>query len=68
MLTCSHVRARLSEALDGEIQGPYAKYIWFHTRVCPPCKKVRLSLERTLKLLGQLREFEDVEGESERLG
>ena len=58
MLTCKHVRAHMSDALDGEVRGWYRGYIWFHSRVCPPCKRLRRSLERTVSLLHEIRDAE----------
>ena len=56
MLTCRHVRARLSDLRDGEIGGVYGAYLRFHSTVCPPCRRVRRSLERTMSLLSSLRD------------
>jgi hypothetical protein len=56
MLGCKSVQCRMSDALDGEIRGPYGWYVRFHSHVCYRCRPIRSSLERTVSLLGQLRE------------
>ncbi|MBX3192272.1 MAG: hypothetical protein KF819_35105 [Labilithrix sp.] len=56
MILCKHVRAHLSEQHDGELTGWYARYVWLHSRVCPPCKRTRLALEETVSLLRRLRD------------
>jgi hypothetical protein len=56
MLACKHVRAHMSDALDGEVRGLYGAYVWFHSRVCIPCRRVRRSLKRTVSLLHELRD------------
>lgn len=56
MLACSAVQARLSESLDGEIDGWYGKYVSYHSHICIKCSRMRRSLERTQSLLRQLRD------------
>lgn len=56
MLTCSHVRAHLSESLDGELEGWYGTYVKAHSHICIPCSRLRRSLERTLALLKAMRD------------
>ena len=56
MLACKHVRARMSDALDGEVGGWYGWYVRFHSHVCFPCRRMRHSLERTVSLLHRLRD------------
>lgn len=58
MLACKHVRAHLSDAHDGQLGGWYGFYVRLHSRVCPPCKRTRRSMERTLLLLRAMREAE----------
>ena len=58
MLACKHVRAHMSDAIDGEVGGWYRRYVWLHSHLCIPCRRVRRSLERTVSLLHQLRDEE----------
>jgi hypothetical protein len=48
----------MSDAIDGEVRGPYRWYVRFHSHVCFRCVPLRRSLERTVRLLGELRDRE----------
>lgn len=56
MLGCKHVRAHLSDAHDDRVEGAYGYYVWLHSRVCPPCKRTRRAMERTIGLLHAMRD------------
>jgi hypothetical protein len=46
----------MSAEADGELRGWRALYVRFHARICPPCRRVKRSLDETMTALHDLRD------------
>jgi predicted anti-sigma-YlaC factor YlaD len=57
---CRHVRESLSDGLDEPLTGFAKLRLRLHLVYCPACRRVARSLERTVELLGQLKDDEGV--------
>lgn len=64
--TCRHVRAQLSDYVDGEIDAREATRLERHVRWCPNCRRMLANLTRTVDGLRTLkRERDGVAGPGE---
>ena len=51
---CEEIADRLSELLDGELEGKAAARVALHLAVCPPCARVAVELDATIHALHRL--------------
>ena len=56
MRSCDQIAEELSDALDGALPLWRRLQIRLHLALCPPCARMRRSLERTVDLLHALRD------------
>jgi predicted anti-sigma-YlaC factor YlaD len=63
--SCQEVARELSDELDGECTWWRRLHIRLHLWLCPPCKRGRDALARTVDLLGSLPDQPciDIDGE-----
>ena len=54
---CRETRARMSEHLDGELDGKTAGRVERHIRWCPNCRRMFTNLSRTIAGLRALRDL-----------
>lgn len=56
---CRHVRAQMSDYIDGELDPTTARTVDRHTRLCPNCRRMLANLGRTVAGLGALRSLDE---------
>ena len=56
---CRHVRAQMSDYLDGELDPTTTSTVDRHTRFCPNCRRMLANLTRTVAGLGALRSLDE---------
>jgi predicted anti-sigma-YlaC factor YlaD len=54
MLSCDQVKCDLSDALDGALSTARKVQVQLHLTLCPPCRALHDSLDRTVGLLRAL--------------
>lgn len=52
--SCEEIADRLSELLDGELDGKAAARVALHLAVCPRCAQFAVELDATIRALHQL--------------
>lgn len=56
-LSCQEFLARISDFIDGELDGPWRQAVSEHARACPQCAVILDTTERTVHLAGEAELF-----------
>lgn len=62
---CRHVRAQMSDYIDGELDPTTTGTVDRHTRFCPNCRRMLANLTRTVAGLGALRSLDERDDDAE---
>ncbi len=54
MMLCKRATSLLTEAEEGKLEGATKVAFDLHLAICPPCRRYRAQLEKTVDMLGKL--------------